>query len=155
MFIEQTLSPSRRSNAWSVQIKDKFPKLYVTEITNDALIFKPEQDNGFVEYKRTLTDCTELKATKYATQMQWRITENVKNQCATYYIGIDDDGTIVGLTEIEIMDCVERFVLIAESINASIIGIQIIHVKELLIVRIGVKIKKIKDNYLIEFGDKF
>lgn len=137
------------------QIKNNFPKLYVTECTNDTIVFEPESDDGHVEYKRTLVDCTETKAKKYATQMRWRICENVKNQCATYFIGIDDDGTIVGLSYQEIIDCISRFVAIADSIDASIVGIQIIHVKELLIIKIRVKIKKIDNNYLVEFGDKF
>jgi elongation factor 1-alpha len=136
-------------------IKTKFPKLFVTEITDNVIKFLPEQDNGFVEYKRTLVDCSDKKAEKYATQMRWRISENLKNQCATYFIGIDDDGSIVGLTNEEIIDCVERFVTIANSITASIVGIQIIHVNDQSIIRINVKIKKINDNYLIEFGEKF
>ena len=36
------------------RIKYKFPKLYVTEITNDELVFEPECDEVHVEYKRTL-----------------------------------------------------------------------------------------------------
>ena len=137
------------------QIKNKFPKLYVTESINDEMVFEPECENGHIEYKRTLADCSEIRAKKYATQMRWRICENIRNQCATYYIGIDDDGTIVGLSEQEIIDCVERFVAIAESISASIVGIQIINIRGLMIMRIVVKIKKIKDNYLVEFGEKF
>ena len=137
------------------QIKDKFPKLYVTETVNDDMVFGRERADGHIEYKRTLADCSESKATKYATQMRWRICENIKGQFATYYIGIDDDGTIVGLSNQEILDCVERFVSIATSICASIVGIQIIRIKESLILKIAVKIKKIKDNYLVEFGDKY
>ncbi len=137
------------------QIKSKFPRLYVTETVNNNMTFGPEKDDGYIEYKRTIADCSDNKAQKYATQMRWRISENVRNQCATYFIGIDDDGTIVGLSDKEIMECVTRFVSIAKSINASIIGIQIIQISEFSIIRIIVKIKKIFDNYLVEFGDKF
>ena len=138
-----------------VQIKNLFPKLFVTEIVNDNMTFDPESDNGHIEYKRTIADCGDKKAEKYATQMRWRISENVRNQCATYYIGIDDDGTIVGLSNEEIIECVTQFVLISRTISASIIGVQIIHINEFSIIKIGVKIKKIQDNYLVEFGDKF
>jgi len=138
-----------------VQIKNLFPKLFVTEIVNDNMTFDPESDNGHIEYKRTIADCGDKKAEKYATQMRWRISENVRNQCATYFIGIDDDGTIVGLSNEEIIECVTQFVLISRTISASIIGVQIIHINEFSIIKIGVKIKKIQDNYLVEFGDKF
>jgi len=137
------------------KINEKFPKLFVTEITDNNIKFSPEQDDGYIEYKRTLVDCSDKRAEKYATQMRWRISENTRNQRATYFIGIDDDGTIVGLSDDEIFNCVVRFVSIAGSIKASIIGIQIIHSGNLSIIRIGVKIKKIMDNYLVEFGDKF
>jgi GTPase len=137
------------------QIKTSFPKLYVTEVNDNNIIFDPEQDDGYVEYKRTIAHCSENKAEKYATQMRWRISENLRYQCATYYIGIDDDGTIIGLTNKEIMDCISRFVSIAKTISASITGIQIIHVNCLTIIRIIVKIKKISDNYLVDFGEKF
>ena len=83
------------------------------------------------------------------------ISENLKNQCATYFIGVDDNGSIVGLTNEEIIGCVEKFVSIADTIGASIIGIQIIHVNNRSIIKLGVKIKKINDNYLVEFGDKY
>ena len=137
------------------RIKDRHPKLYITETRNNDLKFGAEKDNGFIEYKRTLVDCSEIKSKKYATQMRWRISENQRNQCAIYYIGIDDDGTIVGLNHEQIIDCINRFVLIAKTISASIVGVQIIHIDNLSIIKIGVKIKKIKDNFLVEFGEKF
>lgn len=137
------------------KIREKFPKLFITEISDDAFKLSPEQDNGYVEYKRTMALCSEKKAQQYATQMRWRISENIKSQSATYFIGVDDDGTIVGLTDEEILTSVSRFLLIAGTIRASIIGVQIIHINDLSIIKFGVKLKKIRDNYLVEFGDKF
>lgn len=137
------------------QIKDRHPKLYVTETRNNDMKFQAENDTGFVEYKRTLTECSASRAERYATQMNWRISENQKNQIAIYYIGIDDDGTVVGLNQQEIFDCIDRFVTIANSISASIIGVHIIHVHDLSILKIAVKKKKIQDSFLVEFGEKF
>jgi GTPase len=137
------------------RIKDRHPKLYVINTRDDNIVFDPERDDGHIEYKRTLADCNETKSQKYATQMRWRISENVKTQSATYYIGIDDDGSIIGLEEDEIIECVNRFVDISKTIGASISGINLINVKEKIIMRINVKIKKIIDNYNVEFGDKF
>jgi GTPase len=135
------------------RIKSVFPKLFVTEIINHDLTFGPEKNNGHVEYKRTLVDCGDRKTQKYATQMQWRITENVRHQCAIYYIGVDDDGRIVGLSDDDIINSITHFVEIANTISASIVGIQIIYIGKLTIIKINVKMKKIFNNYFIEAGD--
>ena len=133
------------------KIKDKFPKFYLKEVTNSDFKLKPENDDGYVEYKRTLVDCSEKKAAQYATQMQWRIKQNIKNQFATYYIGVDDDGTIIGLSEDDTFECLNKFVSIASTVGASIIGIEIIHINSVIVIQIKVRIKKAKDNYIVEF----
>lgn len=134
------------------RIKLIYPKLYITE-TNEKLVLPPENDHGFIEYKRSLIDCDEKKMEKYATQMRWRISENIKFQCATYYIGVDDDGTIIGMNQEETIICVDKFVQISKSIGASIIGLQMIYNSDKIVIRFGVKIKKIENNYLIEFDE--
>lgn len=132
-------------------LKEKYAKLYFTEIKNDDMKFEPENDDGFIEYKRTLINRSVLKIEQYATQMRWRITQNLKDQIAIYYIGVDDDGTIVGLNNNDIIESIANIILITKSIGASIVCIQFIHIKEKIIVQIRVKIKKISENYLIEF----
>lgn len=132
-------------------IKNKFPKLFVTEIIDNRREFLPEAETGFIEYKRTLTDCSRERAIKYASQMHWRITENIRNQYAIYFIGVDDDGSIVGLSESDILTCIEKIVEISQSINASIVKIQIIHINSKLVLSIGVKIKKMRANFLVDF----
>jgi len=132
-------------------IVEKYPKLYITKLTNNELKFQPENDNGYVEYKCTLSNCSAEKATKYATQMQWRVTENDKNEYATYYIGVKDDGCILGLTDIDAMESIDKFVEITNMINARIIKINLIDITNLLVLQINVKIKKVKNNYLTDF----
>ena len=134
-------------------IKAIHPNLFVTETINNDIKFMPEQQDGFVEYKRTLIDCTNKKAIQYATQMRWRITENIKNQRAIYYIGVDDDGAIIGLTDQEIIGCITKIVSIANTIDASVYGVHIIHIGSLSIIKIFVKIKKISDNYMVDFEE--
>ena len=134
------------------QIKSFYPKLFFKEIISFSDIkFPPENPNGPIEYKRTLSNCTPERGIKYATQMRWRITENKNNGLATYYIGLDDNGSIAGLSEEDMINSIHSFVYIASSIQASITYIQIICANNLSIMKIGVKIKKIKDNFLVEF----
>jgi GTPase len=132
-------------------IKEQYPKLFVTEITDDEFVLEPEQENGYVEYKLTLTRCTDKKATKYATQMRWRIIENIKNQSAIYFIGVNDDGRIIGLNDDDALKSIQKFISIAETIDASVVYVKLINVKSKLIVQICVKNKKIRDNYLVDF----
>ena len=130
-----------------LKIKESNPKLYIVESHSPGLQFPPEEDDGFVEYKRTLLHCEGSKYDKYATQMRWRITENTKKRIATYYIGVEDNGEIRGLPDEELIKCIDKFVSISEIINASIVNVNIIHVGLLKILKIRVKIKKIIDSY--------
>lgn len=135
------------------RIKSTYPKLFITKMVDNQIKFKPENDIGYIEYKRTLIDCNIIKMQKYASQMRWRISENIKHQFATYYIGIDDDGSIVGLNNDEAFECVKNFVSITELIKASITEIQIINIYNSLIMKINVKIKKNINNYLSDFNE--
>lgn len=132
-------------------IKTIYPKLFITELLDNDIKFKPEDDMGFVEYKRTLSGCSITKTEKYATQMKWRISENPKRQFAIYYIGVGDDGRIIGLDENEAIDCISQFMAIAGSIKASISNVQIIHTNNKIIIRFHVKIKK-NENYIYDLS---
>ena len=76
--------------------------------------------------------------------------ENIKHQYAIYYIGVDDDGSIIGLDTDGITNSITHFIEIAQSISASITGINIIEILgstdadavSQFILKIGVKIKK-------------
>lgn len=122
------------------------PKLFVLSTQEPDLKLDPENDNGPIEYKRTLSECDETRAQKYATQMLWRLGQNVKG-LATYYIGVDDDGTICGLTTDEILEAIDWLTKIAQIIGASIIKVEVIDCGERKILRVVVKMKKISDGY--------
>lgn len=143
------LSPSSQLVALRRLVTQRFPRLYVCLHTFPSMTFEPESFNGHIEYKRTLANCSERRIQEYATQMQWRIMENIKHQYAIYYIGIDDDGTIIGLDTDSIISSIEHFIEIAQSISASLTGINLIEIvgddsvlPRLIILKIGVKIKK-------------
>ena len=69
-----------------------------------------ENGEGNVEYKFKLVKATPLKITKLSTQMLYRFMQG--NGKAEYYLGVMDNGEVVGLTENElyitlncILDC--------------------------------------------------
>ncbi len=67
-------------------------------------ILPPEIEEGNIEYKRRFDCYNGPKLNKLKSQLLWRINEGRRVNGiaeAIYYIGIDDDGTIAGLTDID------------------------------------------------------
>lgn len=124
-------------------INERFPKLYVKTKIKDDLRFTAENNNGYIEYKRSIANCNSTKIIKYATQMKWRASEN-KKSTAIYYLGVNDDGTIQGLTEDQILPEITRFVEIVESIQGSIATIRLIYVHQIIVIECTIRIKNLK-----------
>lgn len=112
----------------------------------------PEDDDGWVEYKRILHNLSETRFTGYSTQMKWRMLNNKianSKEQATYILGVDDDGTISGLTKEELLDSVNNLSKIADSCGASIIETTIVDNQKGYMAQIEVK-KMIKDLMITE-----
>ncbi|AVL95048.1 putative GTP-binding protein [Moumouvirus australiensis] len=132
-------------------LKEKYPKLFIKVVFDNDFKLPPEKETGKIEYKRTLLNCNEKKTEKRASQMQRRITQG--NKKAIYYIGVDDDGTIYGLSESELIESLDKFIEIANKIGASFNGVNIIHVTNKMVIKAGVIKKKIEDD-CIDFEDE-
>ena len=100
-------------------IKTSYPNFYVTELICDELKLDPEKEMGNVEYKRTISGYDSPRIDKCMTQMQWRINQNPKKM-ATYFLGVNDDGSIYGLDPTEMMKCLEIFIQISKSQISSV-----------------------------------
>ena len=110
----------------SDEIRSQFPKLYFIEIEKQSLDLKQEVESGFIEYKRTLLHASGRRLLKYGTQMQYRIGNNSKGQFAIYYIGVDDNGSLVGIAHEDIIPSVQLFHCVAQFIKASVISCELI-----------------------------
>ena len=86
---------------------------------NDKL--EKEKDDGNIEYKRQLINLDNDKINKRMTQMKYRIDEGLGE--ALYFIGVEDDGTLLGLNENEYRESIYNLELIANKINCTIIKI--------------------------------
>lgn len=63
-------------------------------------ILPPEIEEGNIEYKRII-DCDNKKTVKFKTQLLWRLSEGkriINKYEAIYYIGVEDNGNISGLS---------------------------------------------------------
>ena len=78
----------------------------------------PEQYYGNKEYKRNIQIHDNLTMYKRATQMLFRINEG--NGKAIYLIGIDDNGSIVGLNKKELLLSIKSIKKISNQIHAKI-----------------------------------
>lgn len=135
-------------------LKTHYSKLFFTMSVNTEIRLEKEKEDGFIEYKRSLVHCDDNVIHKYATQMQWRIKQNRKKKkkgFAIYYLGVDDDGSIYGLDINEIILSIEILLKITSEIGASVKFVNIIETSKKSILRVSVRLKHNKDDFLIDF----
>lgn len=85
-------------------IISEFNLVSFNELNNP--VFKPENDDGFIEYKLRLDHIDNQKNNKMISQLKYRLNEGkifTGKFIAYYFLGIDDDGTI-GNINLEIMN---------------------------------------------------
>jgi GTPase len=117
-------------------IQNFFPTIHFWKEVNNNFVMPRENDDGHIEYKRELSGNENNRLEKYASQMLWRISENPERKTAIYYIGIDDDGSIVGLSEIKIIKNIKKIIKICKIINARIKIVFIIQVFDKFLLKI-------------------
>lgn len=76
---------------------------------------QPEQDDGNIEYKLKLIGKTSKRIENLASQMRYRCEEG--NSECIYNIGVEDDGTIVGITSEEYKETLSTLNSAAEKNN--------------------------------------
>lgn len=76
---------------------------------------------GNIEYKRILKPKNKLRYIQLGTQMNWRLNEG--NGIAYYYIGVDDDGKIVNISNEDWNESIINLKKIINKIDAKIISI--------------------------------
>jgi len=80
-----------------------------------------EKDDGNIEYKRQLINLDNEKINKRMTQMKYRVYEGLGE--ALYFIGVEDNGSLLGLNEEEYKESILNLELIANKINCDVIKI--------------------------------
>lgn len=81
-----------------------------------------EVEYGNIEYKLKVTTNDSNRIDQLASQMKWRINEG--NGEASYYLGVDDDGTISGINSEDYIKSYNNLVLICKVINVKIVQIK-------------------------------
>lgn len=103
-----------------------------------------EKDEGNIEYKLKLINLDTETLNKRSTQMLYRVNEGYGE--AIYYIGVLDNGSVVGINNDEYNESIKNLKIIASNINCTISTIVENNVNEL---KYGVfLIRKFDNNYI-------
>lgn len=94
-----------------------------------------EDDFGNKEYKLFIPTSNEQRLQELATQLKYRLEEGGGE--AFYIIGVDNEGSLIGLTKEELEESIKNIEKICTLVNAKIVYKRIVKVK--------------KDRYVAEF----
>lgn len=100
---------------------------------------------GNKEYKQELSNMDSNKIEKYATQMKFRLLEGKGK--AIYFIGVQDDGNIIGVPNGLLKKYLNIIKQICNKINSSIYKISYIETQQ---VNYSIMIINIKANFSLE-----
>jgi GTPase len=112
----------------------------------------PEVEYGNIEYKRELLSINKIKFNSLVSQLLWRLEEG--NGTAYYYIGVDDNGTIYGLTKKKLSRTFKILKNMAKKVNCDIIELERKILNDKICVKYGFKKReeiKFKDEIRIAF----
>ena len=104
-----------------------------------------EKDDGNIEYKRELLNLDENTINRRTTQMKYRIYEGFGE--ALYFIGVTDDGKLLGLNEDEYNQSVLNLELIANNIECTVLKISETNKKNQFIGKFLIR-ENDKNNYI-------
>lgn len=80
--------------------------------------FPKEVEYGNIEYKLKITTNENIRLEQLASQMKWRLNEG--NNEAIYYVGVDDEGYIEGITDEDYNKSIKNISKITKMINSKI-----------------------------------
>lgn len=98
-----------------------------------GITFKPEDDEGYIEYKLRLDHVDRWKVDKMITQMRYRLNEGkmmTGKYVAYYLIGVDDDGSTGYITRDILDKSLDVIREIVPRCNAEIFSIETVAVDE-------------------------
>lgn len=90
-----------------------------TEYLPHCVRLGAECEDGNVEYKRQLI-CSEDRFRRLVSQMKYRLSEGQGE--AVYYLGVEDDGTPVGLAPPQLHETLSTFCRMAKALNCAVVS---------------------------------
>ena len=110
-------------------------------------IFHKESFYGKIEYKRYFNTKDQNRINKYTTQLNFRINEGSGR--AIYLIGVNDDGSLYGLSELEIKQNLRILEKMCKLLNLEIVLIMNCVCKEKNFLICSLRSTNYKDNLLV------
>jgi len=115
------------------------------DIFNDNCKLDKEQDDGNIEYKRELLNLDDETFNRRITQMKYRVYEGLGE--ALYFIGVADNGDLLGLNDEEYKISVENLKKIADKVDCTVILISENKKNNIFIGEFLIR-EKVNDNHL-------
>jgi GTPase len=110
-----------------------------------------ESEFGNIEYKRKIVGIDDKKILSYASQMRYRVSQG--NHIAYYYIGVNDDGSIYGIDDID--NTLLTFNLIVKNSQCYVLYYEILTSNELTYLKFKISdIKNIPEHRILVLGKK-
>ena len=78
---------------------------------------KPEVEEGNIEYKRKIINPTSERLDQLITQMKWRLNEG--NGEAIYYIGVEDNGSVSGISNNDLKESIKNIKIMIKNIDGK------------------------------------
>lgn len=103
----------------------EIPSFLIKHETASHIVFLPEDDDGYIEYKLRLDTKGKFALEKLFSQMNWRLEEGqslLGKKEAHYLLGVKDDGQLGGLTLNEINQTYDIFLPIVHKCGADVIA---------------------------------
>ena len=110
---------------------------------------EPEVEYGNKEYKLKIINKENDRIEQLASQLKWRLNEG--NGEALYYIGVNDDGSVIGLSGNELKETIMNIKKMCEKINSKIISTEKINKYYVLKIRFTENEIKSKRILFIEY----
>lgn len=92
-------------------------------ISKNIIKLPPEIEKGNIEYKRKIHNVSKERLFQLTSQLKWRLTEGFEiygYYCATYIIGIEDDGNISGMKKKDNIKSIKNIKIMISSLNSYI-----------------------------------
>ena len=83
---------------------------------------KPEVEEGNIEYKRKIVNPTSERLDQLITQMKWRLNEG--NGEAIYYIGVEDNGSISGISNNDLKESIKNIKIMIKNIDGKLVKLE-------------------------------
>jgi GTPase len=108
-------------------------------------MLEPEIEEGNKEYKRFILNLSPHRFEQLVSQMKWRLEEG--EGIAYYFIGVEDDGSIYGISNIEFKNSIKNINKLVKKCKGKIDNVDKIKINDIFYYKVKLISQKIDDKF--------